>query len=254
MTARQLTVATWNIGGGILGASHQRTAVPSLSHHVCVLTTHQPDVICLQEAHEFGDRSGQTQELAARAGFAHAVWYPVSPSHLVDGAQLALGVLSRFPLRGFTFRSLPAPRLEATGPGGEPWVLHDKGYLVGRIQLPDGDVSLVNGHFFPLHRFGVSPADPQFTPLCRQFTLDLLALSAAGPTLAGIDLNHSSPGEVLGEALLPGRLTNAIADTPTTPDGSQRDYLLHDDLTRVLGTHVVPTRSDHFYCQVSVLV
>lgn len=256
MTSRPLVVATWNIGGGILGASHQRArAAPELNHHIGVLRTHRPDVVFLQEAHEYGDRVSQTQELAERTGYAHWVSYAVSVSHLIDGAELALGVLSRFPLRGLSFRALPAPRLESTGPRGEDWILHDKGYLVGRFELPDGAVHFANGHFFPLHRFGRNAADPQFAHQWRRFTDDLLEIDAAGPAVAGFDLNHFPIDEVLGEALLPGRFTGALeARTPTTPHGAQRDYLLCGHQTRVVSTGTASTLSDHFYCQVTVLV
>nr|WP_282580276.1 endonuclease/exonuclease/phosphatase family protein [Nocardioides sp. InS609-2] len=255
MTSRRLEVATWNIAGGVLGASHQRGVVPDLDHHVSVLRTHGPDVVCLQEAHEYGDRTGQTEELAERAGYAHWAAYALSASHLVDGAQLALGVLSRFPLSGLSLRVLPAPRLEATGPGEEEWILHDKGYLVGTVGLPGGDVHLANGHFFPLHRFARSLADPQFAPLLRRFTDDLLGIDAAGPALVGVDLNHSPAAEVLAAALLPGHFTSVLdAHAPTTPRGAQRDYLLCGHQVRVVSTITVPTQSDHFYCQVSVRV
>ncbi|MEV6412965.1 endonuclease/exonuclease/phosphatase family protein [Kribbella sp. NPDC051718] len=256
MMSRRLDVATWNIGGGVIGASHQRDAVPDLDHHVGVLTTHRPDVVCLQEAHEYDDRTGQTQELAERAGYAHWAAYALSASHLVDGARLALGMLSQYPLSGLSFRALPAPRLKAIRPAGEEWALHDKGYLVSRVGLPDGgEVHLANGHFFPLRRFGRSPADPQFAPVWRAFTDDLLELDAAGPVVAGVDLNHSPVDEVLGAAMLPGRFSSALdAHTPTTPHGAQRDYLLCGHQTRVASAGTVSTQSDHFYCHASVLV
>ena len=256
MTSRRLDVATWNIGGGVLGASHQRGAVPDLDHHVGVLTARRPDVVCLQEAHEYDDGTGQTQELAARAGYGHWAAYALSASHLVGGARLALGVLSRHPLVEMSFRALPAPALTAKGPEGEEWTLHDKGYVLATVAVPNGrPVHLVNGHFFPLHRFGRSPADPRLASLWRGFSDDLLALDATGPVVAGVDLNHSPVDEVLPDVMRPGRFTSALAeDVPTTPTGAQRDYLLCGHGARLVTAGTVPTESDHFYCHASVLV
>lgn len=252
---RPLDVATWNIGGGILGASHQEGGVPSLTYHIGMLKTHRPDVVFLQESHEYDDRMSQTQELAERTGYDHCVSFAMSSSHLVDGADLALGVLSRYPLLGVSFRPLPAPWLESTGPNGEHWILHDKGYLVGGIEVPGGAVHFANAHFFPLHRFGRSAADAQFASQWRSFTDDLLEIGAAGPALAGFDLNHFPVEEVLGDALVPGRFTNALKEgTPTTPRGVQRDYLLCGGQVHILSARALPTRSDHFLCQATVLV
>ncbi|NHA00377.1 endonuclease/exonuclease/phosphatase family protein [Nocardioides sp. W3-2-3] len=255
MTDRPLTVATWNIGGGITGPSHQRAATPSLDPYVAVLRANAPDLVFLREAHEHEDgRPGQTRELAERAGLAHWAAYPLSESHLLHGASLALGILSRYPLHNLAFHPVPAPALTATGPAGEQWTLHDKGYVVGRVALPGGDIGIATGHFFPLHRFGASAAEPRFRPLWQAFAADLRALAEAGPAVAGFDLNHSPVGDVLGEVLGPGRFTEAIVETPTTASGAQRDFLLHDHHTRLITASVVATASDHAYCQVRVQI
>ncbi|MGW4803739.1 endonuclease/exonuclease/phosphatase family protein [Kitasatospora sp. NPDC004272] len=62
-----LSLGTWNIGGGILGASHRKGAPARLDHHIHHLRRARPDVLCLQEAHAYHDgRPGQA-ELIARA-------------------------------------------------------------------------------------------------------------------------------------------------------------------------------------------
>lgn len=254
MTGPPLRFATWNIGGGILGASHQRGASPDLSHHADVLRAQRPDVVCLQEAHEHDDAPGQTQDLAERVGYPHWAAFPLSPSHLADGAALALGMLSRFPLHDLRLRILPAPSLTACGPDGEDWVLHDKGYLLGSIELPGGDeIHFANAHFFPLHHFGRSAAEIGFVAMWQVFSSDLLALDDAGPALAGFDLNHSPLEQVLGATLAPGHFTAALDPcAPTTPHGARRDFLLCGRRAQVRDAMVVPTLGDHFYCQVDV--
>jgi endonuclease/exonuclease/phosphatase family protein len=254
LLSQSLKLATWNIGGGILGESHQRHCEPSPDYYVSVLRKHQPDVVCLQEVHSFAERrEGQAAYLARSAGYPHFTYFRTSESHLVPGAWLGLGILSRYPLQDFTYREFPNPRLETVGPRGEPWQLHDKGYATGFVDLGGRTLGLVNGHCFPLHHFGASPAEPRFAKMWAMLTEDLLAAARSGLAFAGIDMNHERVEELLVNALGPGRYSNAFGGTPTTPRGNQWDYLLYGPAMRLLTVTVAPTESDHYYCQVGVL-
>ncbi|GHD48970.1 endonuclease/exonuclease/phosphatase family protein [Streptomyces mirabilis] len=254
MSLKHLKLATWNMGGGILGESHQRNGIPSLDYYAAVLNEHLPDVVCLQEAHEYhGRREGQVKYLAGCLEYPHFASFPISESHLADNASLALGILSRFPIRDAVYQQFPNPRLETVSPHGESWKLHDKGYVVGSIDLGDRTLGLVNGHCFPLQYFGVSPTDPMFTPMRAMLTEDLLAIGGAGMAFAAIDANHGRIGELLAGALRPGSYLSAFEGTPTTPTGVQKDHILYGHAMRLLTTTVAATESDHFYCQVSVL-
>lgn len=248
-----LRLATWNIGGGIIGESHQRGAVPSLEYYASVLEKNQPDVLCLQEAHDYrGYADGQSQDLANRLGYPYVASFPISESHMVDNATLSLGILSRFPLEELACKRFPTPHLTAVGPHGQPWSLHDKGYITGSIDLGGRTIGLVNGHCFPLHRFGASPLEPRFVAMWEMVSKDLLTVNSTGPAVAAFDLNHEPLGDLLGGVLGPGKFMNAFENTPTTPRGAQRDYILYNHLTTLLTTTVVATESDHSYCQILV--
>ncbi|WP_394617090.1 endonuclease/exonuclease/phosphatase family protein [Lentzea sp. JNUCC 0626] len=247
---KTLKIATWNIGGGILGESHQRDGTPMLDHHVSVLEEHGPDVVFLQEAHERpAPREGQVEHLARNAGYPHFASFPVSESHLEKNSSLALGVLSRFPISTAAYRRFPSFRLEAAGPHGTPWKLHDKGYVAGTIDLGSHPLGFLNAHCFPLHRFGHSPTEPRFAAMWEMLSAELLALCDAGPAVAAFDLNHEPVEEVLGEVLGPGRYTNSFTGT-TTPGGAQRDYILHSPGVTTRAATVLDTGSDHSYCHV----
>ncbi|WP_335974894.1 endonuclease/exonuclease/phosphatase family protein [Streptomyces sp. CA2R106] len=255
MNHTPLTIATWNIGGGILGESHQRGVEPSLDYYARVLAAHRPDVVCLQEAHDYhGRREGQAQYLARRAGYGYSVSFPTSGSHMAERASLALGIVSRFPIQDAVYKQFPNPGLKGAGPNGERWKLHDKGYVVGQVDLGGRTLGLVNGHCFPLHHFGVSPTDPTFAPMWAMLAADLVALGEAGPALAALDLNDARVGDLLAEALCPGRYLSAFDRTPTTPANRQKDHILYGQAVRLLTTTVTPTESDHSYCQARFLV
>jgi hypothetical protein len=255
MDSGALKLATWNIGGGVLGQSHQRDGSPALDYYASILEKYQPDVVCLQEAHDYQDRHpGQSEYLASCLGYLYVASYPVSKSHLAKDASLALGILSRFPIKNAVYRQFPNPGLTGTGPDEDRWSLHDKGYVTGTVDLGDKVLGLVNGHCFPLRRFGASPAEPRFEEMWDMLTGDLLAISAAGPAFAAFDLNYEPIQDVLAKALRPGYYINAFEGTPTTAKGAQQDYILYDGKMRLLATTVAPTSSDHSYCQIDILV
>lgn len=259
-----LSVGSWNIGGGILGESHQRGATAELGHHIARLAQARPDVLCLQEAHEFhSGQRGQAARIAAGTGVRWQRTWAVSGSHLDPDADLSLAVLSRYPITRTRTVTFPNPGLSATGPRGEHWDMFDKGYLVTEIALPqDGgmtgttdtsgptSVTVVDAHCFPFHYFGTTATDPRFTGLWAGFADDLLALARSGPTVVCVDLNHEPVGDVLGALFDGGVYAAAFSDTPTTPQGLQQDHIVHTtaDLALVESS-VVPTEADHHYCQ-----
>ncbi|MGW1052831.1 endonuclease/exonuclease/phosphatase family protein [Streptomyces sp. NPDC002521] len=250
-----LKVATWNIGGGILGESHQRGASPSLDYYAAVLREHLPDVVCLQEAHDYHGRGvSQAEYLARCSGYPHFASFPTSESHMAENASLALGMVSRFPIQNAAYKQFPNPKLEAVGPNGECWKLHDKGYVVAQLDLGGCTLGLVNGHCFPLQHFGVSPTESRFAQTWDMLTADLLAVGDAGPAVAAIDLNYARLKDLLAEVLRPGRYLSAFDGTPTTPKGVQKDHILYGHALRLLTTTVAATSSDHSYCQASFLV
>lgn len=255
MRPRLVKLATWNIGGGVLGESHQRDRPPSLDYYVSVLEAHTPDVVCLQEAHDYhGSRESQAEYLARCAGYPYHASFPVSESHLDADASLALGILSRFPLKDFRYKPFPNPGIEAVGPNGEAWRLHDKGYAVGSVDVAGRSFGLINGHCFPLHRFDASPAEPRFAPMWKMLARDMLAIGDGGHAWAAMDLNYGRVADLLGEVLCSGSYFSAFDRTPTTPEGAQRDHILYGHAMRLLTTVVESTESDHSYCQVDVLV
>jgi endonuclease/exonuclease/phosphatase family metal-dependent hydrolase len=246
--------ATWNIGGGILGASHQRGGIPSPDYYASVLRQHAPHVVCLQEAHDyFGRCESQPHYLARRAGYPYVVSFPTSASHLAADASLTLAVLSRFPIGSATYRQFPNPGLTGTGPNGEPWLLADKGYMITKVDLGGRQVGLLNGHCFPLRYFGAHATDPRFAEVWDMLTRDMLTLKESGPAVVAVDLNHDPIEDVLNEVLRRD-YANAFANTVTAVKGAKRDYILYEQGMRLLSATVTATESDHAYRQVSLFV
>jgi endonuclease/exonuclease/phosphatase family metal-dependent hydrolase len=247
--------ATWNIGGGILEESHQRGTHPSLDYHLSVLKEHNPDVICLQEAHSYRDgKEDQLEYLARLSGYPYVASFPISESHLEEDAYLTLGILSRFPVAEAKYKQFPNPGLSKIQPDNTRWRIYDKGYVQAIVTMGGRALGLVNAHCFPLHYFDASPTEPRFAGMWEMLTADLTTMRQKTPTLVGIDLNYEPIQDLLIRLLLPGLFINAIESTPTIPRGIQQDYILYDHAMQLCATTVMPTRSDHSYCQATMRI
>ena len=253
MSSLVVRAATWNIGGGILGDSHQRDQRPTPDYYAAILQKHSPDLVCLQETHDYcGRMEGQTEYLARRCDYPYAVSFPVSESHLMPDAKLALGILSRFPVNGPEYKQFPNPGLSALRPNGDVWDIADKGYVQAALELGGSTVGLINAHCFPVHYFGGSAAEPRFAGIWDMLMQDMRRLLAGTVALVAGDLNHEPVQEVLPGVLDPGPYASAFANTPTTAQGGQQDYILYNRGSRLVTTSVTPTESDHAYCQVEI--
>jgi endonuclease/exonuclease/phosphatase family metal-dependent hydrolase len=251
----KLKFATWNIGGGILGESHQRNGRPSLDYYVSILREHQPDVVCLQEAHSFADREeSQSHYLAAQLGYQYVHAEPISESHMARDARLSLAIISRYEIEAFEYRPFPNLGLTAVGPDGHSWKLMDKGYVKAVIKFGDLALGVLNAHCFPLHYFSAKPTEPRFAPIWKMLADDLLKMRGEQPTIAGLDLNYARIQDLLTAPLTTGKFVSAFSDTPTTAKGIQQDFILLDQTMTLLDSTVRNTKSDHSYCQVEVEV
>jgi hypothetical protein len=211
-------------------------------------------VVCLQEAHSFEDGESQTDYLARNCGYPYAASFTVSRSHLATAAFLTLGILSRFPIETGQYRQFPNPGLTSRGPDGSHWELLDKGYARAVIDIRGQRFGVLNAHCFPLHYFSAVATESRFHGLWQMLAEDLLELRQQIPAIAGMDLNYAPVQDLLAELLRSDRYVNAFAETSTTRKGVQQDYILYDQRVELLETTVLPTESDHSYCQVKIAV
>lgn len=249
----RLTVGSWNIGGGVLGASHQRNAPSNLDYYAKFLSDFSPDILCVQEAHSFGDsRVDQVLLLADLAGYEHSIEASVSPSHIDDDALFSLGVLSRFPIEDFRYEQFPRFEMSSVGPDGHRWSVHDKGFLVASLKVGNTPLAVVNAHCFPFHYFQISPVDERVAGVWQALDAALCNTAIEAATVACIDLNCANLDALLPRALGESGFRSAINDTPTTPKGLQQDFLLFDGNFRLTDSGATETESDHSYCEMTL--
>lgn len=247
---RRIKVATWNIGGGILGESHQTHGLPNLTRHAAVLSECDPDIVCLQEAHIYATGVDQVATLATLCGYKYHVTREISPSHLAKDASLALGLLSKFPIVDQEYIEFPNPGYRNTGPNGEEWILFDKGFTTAKVEIGDGVLHVVNAHYFPFHYFNADPRDPRLTYVLDPLR-DVLRQLEHSPAVACIDLNSPYIDELLPVALQ--IYQELIPRGSTTPKGVQQDYILGTRFARLLERlDPVQSHADHFMCMADI--
>lgn len=242
----QLRVATWNIGGGILGESHQTEGTPNLEYHASIISQFKPDIICLQEAHVYSSGEDQVATLARLCGYPFYTTQRISPSHLAKNADLALGLLCSFPISHQRYTEFPNPNLRNTGPNGEDWVLFDKGFTETTIELDGDALSVINAHHFPLHYFNKDARDPDLGYILEPLHEAMRKL-ADSATLACVDLNSPYIDDLMPQELAAYR--ELMTRQSTTPKGVQQDYLLGTskiELSKEISA--VRTEADHFLC------
>ena len=248
---KRISFATWNIGGCVLGESHQTNGIPAIVYYSSVIKRYLPDIICIQEGHSYKKNDiAQPKWLAENLGYEYFDTFPLSQSHLDANAFLNLAILSKFPLSNSLFSKFENPKLSSVGPNGNQWILYDKGYFSCLAKTPFGNATVFNCHCFPLHYFNATPTEQRFDGIWRQLLNVLREMRLKHPVLAAIDLNYPHINELLSEELAQSKYLNAIIDTPTTTKGVQQDYILYTKEFRYISSIITDTKSDHSYCQV----
>lgn len=256
-SAIRFAIGSWNIGGGILGDSHQLNGTADLDYHIARVREWAPDILCLQEAHEYPDgRPGQAGTIAETVGYKYVHTVAISPSHLDSEANLSLSIISNYELSNPRYTQFPNPGFTSVGPNGEQWILFDKGYLTIDAMVGDAKIAVVDAHCFPLHYFGASARDDQFASMWSSFAGDLtMSANDSCPVVAAIDLNYEPIEDLIGEVFTDQIYTNAFTRTPTIPKGVQQDYIIYTgSVLRLEETSVTPTEADHHYCEARLVL
>lgn len=245
----KISFASWNIGGGILGESHQISGVSNINYYCSILFPYSPDILCLQESHSFGNtKPSQTEMLAKKLGYKYFREYPISRSHLDESAYLTLSILSKYKIAEWKTDKFENPQLKSTGPNGQEWNLFDKGWCSCNTQTLFGDVTILNGHWFPLHYFGASHTNIRYLNIIKPMMQDLLLLEKQRPVLAAIDLNYSKIETMLPDLFKNNAYVNALPDKPTTTKGEKQDFILYTNAFTNLHAEIIKTNSDHELC------
>jgi endonuclease/exonuclease/phosphatase family metal-dependent hydrolase len=243
----RLTIADWNVGGCRVLDEEDASTREDIGYFARQLLDSDADIVFVQEAHNYpgGGGASQVELLAQEAGYPYFATHATSISHLDPDAQLALGILSRFPLNRTEYSQIPTPPLTVRR-NGQSRRLFPRGYLTAVVD--DLGIALFCAHAHPFHHFDRDALDPEFSECWTSIDRQLADL-VASPVVAGIDLNDGRYQSVLGESLAAG--VTVAFQAPTTPTGVQQDYVCFSrEAFTVIEREVTPTLADHHLIRV----
>ena len=246
MNPARLRFVSWNLNCGVF-TEPAPSGEDAVSYVSRCLHRLEPDVIALQEVLFLKDGSlSQAKSLASQLGMPHVIEFPLSPSHLIEGADLGLAILSRYPLIAPQSALLPNPRIRIQVEGEEAWTSHDKGFLTAGISTPFGEMWLTCGHLPPFHRFHRDPSEPVFADIWRAAKDTLLPLLER-PAVGCIDFNTERAASLLPDCFEAGRYQELIHQ-PTRPTGDRHDQIICSHHWSEASLRILPSRFDHHLC------
>lgn len=249
-----MRLLTLNTGGAYVRAvdadatADESYSQQGIGHVIDLLKSEMPDVIVLQESHTKG-ADIQANVIAEALYISHVVNKPYDDSHIEEGAQLSLAIISRWPLSDIRFELFKNPGFRMTY-GEREWYCHDKGVLSANVATPSGLVRVVTTHLVPFKLFG-KPIDGDEVKAVLADVDEKLCAHAqsegvsrcvvAGDT--NLDVDSLKP-------LLPNvtqLCQESIVPVPTTPKGRRYDRILTRGFSSVSEPQVLTQAlTDHF--------
>ncbi|WP_157762726.1 endonuclease/exonuclease/phosphatase family protein [Nocardia yamanashiensis] len=239
---RPFRVVTWNIAGGRRSLStgafdYSEVDLPYFAEKLRRLN---PDVINVQES-EIGPDGSTARTLAELLGYSHVYETKMCPSHISEGKDLGLAVLSRLPIEGAQAQRLPTTRLDlkVRGVSVEPYDRYAQ-----RVNV--AGINVVNLHPTPLGFFGHSYEEGAGAEHAREIGTAVRGM-VEGPAVVAADLNTDRPGLVYGSTFEDLGMSAALEpDARTVPgwDGAPDQIYSSRDFQTV-NQGVETTDTDH---------
>jgi len=226
---KKISIGTFNINGGLkvdfkndnigLEKTTDLYTVKNDTSELCELLSNiAPDIFCMQEVHF--SSFDQAEFIAEKLGYPYYYAQPFSPDHHFDGANMGLGIFSRYLITAREKINFYSPKANLLPEG---WTVHQKGMLVVDIKTPFGLFSVGTLHILPVHRFPQGSFTPEeLNKYTRNIDKNISSLiSKYNPTFLMGDFNNN-PDKV--EEFFP-QLFNFSSRVPFGPNHTkQREF------------------------------
>jgi endonuclease/exonuclease/phosphatase family metal-dependent hydrolase len=230
-----LRIGSWNIDGGYKRDYGGEYAGLDLGYVYRTLHEHDLDIIGLQEAHTSQD-SIQAATLAHLLNM-HYVSYAHAPSHIEEGKELSVAILSRYPIVSSQFVITPNPQLV-----NGRLTTHDKGFIISTIEVDETAVSVLCGHTIPFWRFGRQASE--FSEVYSH--IERMVINTASPAIVLADMNEARIDQLMPKIFSAG-FHDALPPGPTRLNGKKSDYILVRGM-QPMRAQIVATETDHYLC------
>ena len=212
-----MKIATWNIGS--LYAGYQENN-KELKRQVEDLNA---DVFCMQE---FPDDPHLINEILKYGAFTDYYFYVTSPSHIGPAHDMGVILFAKGQLTHRNHIMLIPPDIDAVY-NGKKEPIHSKAVLSAKCFYGQTSFTLITGHGFPLHRYGLDERhdlfETEFIPLEEYLStivhsLDTERIIVGGDFNCGNILRYSKT--------LRDYFYDAFFQIPTRPSGRKTDAIL----------------------------
>lgn len=248
-----MRVLSWNIAGAHMFAGSTEDAISyeeeDLDYFITQIKDSKSDIILLQESHTplAKNLPSHEEKIAMQLGYAYFVNQEYGNSHIKTGEQLALAIISKYPITHSYFHKLPNPQLTVKRPNGDTWVTLDVGFLTCEIKYNGQTISVANCHLVPLHYFHRDYMEQDFQNI-RDDISQLLLQLLVKPTLVGGDFNFSNLKQLLAPVFGSNKYEEAFENIETTPGRGQQDHILFSHHWKLQNHQVEKAKSDHYKC------
>jgi endonuclease/exonuclease/phosphatase family metal-dependent hydrolase len=239
-----MRVATWNVGGGYVSTNNNlEFNTENLDYFIDELEKVKPDITCFQEIHT-SKRNDQPRIIANKLNTTYFKTASIASSHLKDGEELALSIVSNYPILYSKFHKLTNPNLKMIFKGEEV-TSHDKGFLEIRVLYQGETISVLSGHMVPYHNFGRNFTEDEFKQIRGE--IESLITKTAMPTVICADMNFPNIEQLIPKVFKKG-YTSILDDEPTTPKGKKLDKIIISKDWIYTKTGIVKGIADHYLC------
>jgi endonuclease/exonuclease/phosphatase family metal-dependent hydrolase len=252
-----MKLLTLNTGGAYIRAqdadptadeSYSHGGRAGIEHVIAVLKSELPDVIVLQESHTRG-ADAQADTIAQALHMRHVTNAPYDESHIEEGSQLSLAIISKWPLSDIRFELFKNPGFRMTH-GAREWYCHDKGVLSADVTAPSGTIRIATTHLVPFKLFGKPLDGEEVRAVLADVDAKLCAHAQSHTAQRSIvtgdfNLDVDSIAQLLPQvsALCP----EVVLPAPTTPKGRRYDRVFARGLTVVGPPRVLADAlTDHY--------
>lgn len=251
--------ATWNIGGGFMFTGDVQDGLSydeeNLFYFIDVLRQSEVEILALQEAHVDCRQSVSQVELIAESlGFNYSPSYGYGPSHIKEGNELALGVVSKYPIIESSFIQLPNPHLTVVRPGGQTWVSFDVGMQITKICLEGNELVFINGHMVPFHYFKRDFLDEEFAHI-REEVSRIISQYKDLPVIVAADFNYYDVIKLFPELFEKYRFTTCFSNEITAPGKEQQDHVFYSNHWNMVSYEIDSNvKADHYLCSADLII
>ncbi len=242
---KELTVASWNIGGGYKIASTKQfdyQEKEDVAYIISEIKKVKPDIVCLQESH-VNDEDSLSRRIQAGIGFDHIFEVASHESHIDTRYKNATVILSKSNITRQNKVPIPYPEFELRFADGRYSAFHQRYLQTSEIE----NCMIANTHGNNINMFGYDYEQGKGKDLAGKIE-EVYIDNLERPLIFVGDFNCDNAQKVFSKLVSTLKLSNAIPAGATRPDGRHTDYIFCSPELRIVESQVVKTQTDHYLC------